>query len=341
VTFRRRSAIAGLVASVAAAAAFVGSTGSGTSHQVPRSSDGTLDCSSRSLAEFPGAYINRRNLVVGPLVLIGGAELTPAKVVRRFGGQKYPLLVKAGHTVTLRVSPRSDRVARLEYSMLRPKRAITFVACGPQEESGSSADGEEVTFWSGGVAARRPTCVRLDVFVDGDRSPRPVAIPLGKRCPAPSPLRDCRSRAEGTGAPQSTSRPGDVVVGPFAFAGLRRAANRRAFERYRTGQGYLVKAGAALRAGTRATLAIARRARGWASLSYGRSRARDVSDGDPAVRFHACSRDEPAFSYTGPVGITTSFAGGFLLSHRGCVPLEVRVHGHRPVRARIPFGRRC
>jgi hypothetical protein len=135
------------------------------------------------MADFPGAYTDKRNLVVGPLVLIGGAELTPPKVVRRFGGQKYPLLVKAGHSVTLRISPRSARVARLEYSVLRPKPAIRFVACGSKERSGSSVDREEVTFWSGGLRISHPSCVRLRVLVDGERLGRRVAIPLGKRCP--------------------------------------------------------------------------------------------------------------------------------------------------------------
>ena len=183
---RRPSVIAGLIASVAAGAALIIFTGSGTSHPAQLSSDATLGCSRRSIADFPGAYTNKRNLVVGPLVLIGGAELTPPKVIRRFGGQKYPLLVKAGHSVTLRISPRSARVARLEYSVLRPKPAIRFVACGSEERSGSSADREEVTFWSGGLGTSRLSCVRLRVLVDGERLGRRVGIPLGKRCPQPA-----------------------------------------------------------------------------------------------------------------------------------------------------------
>jgi hypothetical protein len=56
------------------------------------------------------------------------------------------------------------------------------------------------------------------------------------------------------------------------------------------------------------------------------------------VTFAACSADEPAFSYGGPVGLATGFAGGFVVSRRGCVPLEVRVAGRPTVRADVPFG---
>ncbi len=100
----------------------------------------------------------------------------------------------------------------------------------------------------------------------------------------------------------------------------------------------MVKAGAIVRADTRATTVIGRRARRWVSLSYATRRLTDVADGDPAVRFDACPRDEPAFSYDGPVGPATGFAGGFILSRPGCVPLEVRVGGRRRARANVPFG---
>jgi hypothetical protein len=152
------------------------------------------------------------------------------------------------------------------------------------------------------------------------------------------PLRDCASRAEGDTPPETTARLGDVVVGPFAFAGLEGVATRDGLKRYRTPPGYVVKSGVSLLAGTRATLVIARPARDWVALSYAAHRLDRVADGDPAVRFEACSRDEPAFSYAGPVGITTGFAGGFILSRPGCVPLEVRILGRSPIRARVPFG---
>jgi hypothetical protein len=159
-----------------------------------------VDCARRSEANFPGAFTDRRNLVVGPLALIGAAEPTPAGVVRKFGGNKFSLLVKAGQTVTVRL-PRAVRGLGLAYGGLGNRRlpegevrlrdaahTMTFVACEPGRPtgsyrldgpSGSYADGEAVTFWSGFVVARAPACVPLEVYVDHDRSPRHAAIDMG------------------------------------------------------------------------------------------------------------------------------------------------------------------
>jgi hypothetical protein len=156
------------------------------------------DCSSRSEANFPGAFADPGNLVVGPLALVGGA-FTDAATVRRFGGNKFPVLVKAGRSVTVRLTRRGRRFAGLAYgpdpqgmgTLRHSHRSVTFVACRPGRParryraggpSGSSADGVAVTFWSGFVLARRPSCLALDVYVDGARSPRRVGLPLGRRC---------------------------------------------------------------------------------------------------------------------------------------------------------------
>src|SRR2546426_2730210 len=61
------------------------------------------DCSTRSWAEFGGAFTNPANLVVGPLALVGAGRPTPAAVVTRHGGQKFPLLGPQGHIVTVQV----------------------------------------------------------------------------------------------------------------------------------------------------------------------------------------------------------------------------------------------
>jgi hypothetical protein len=122
--------------------------------------------------------------------MIGAADLTSAGVVRRFGGQKYPLLVKAGHTVTVEVPASARPFAGLGYGPLPQGEitledahaSVTFKACGRGEESGSSADGQ-VTFWSGFLVAGAPHCVPLDFFVDGEVTPLRRLIPLGDRCP--------------------------------------------------------------------------------------------------------------------------------------------------------------
>jgi hypothetical protein len=126
------------------------------------------DCSTRSEASFPGAYKNRRNLVVGPLALIGGRTYTTARTVREVGGQKFPLLVKPGHRVTIQVA--RGRLAYGEHH--RDARRVTFVACrhgGP-------------TFWSGFVLTAAPACIPLSFSVDGASAPRRARLELGRRC---------------------------------------------------------------------------------------------------------------------------------------------------------------
>jgi hypothetical protein len=156
------------------------------------------DCSTRSEASFPGAFTNPRNLVVGPLVLVGGGY-TDAGTVREYGGNKFPLLVRAGHIVTVRLDRRRRRVAGLAYGPLPQgevklrdaHRQVTFVACRPGKPSeryspagpsASVAGGVAVTFWSGFVLTRAPACIPLDVYVDAARRPQRVGLALGRRC---------------------------------------------------------------------------------------------------------------------------------------------------------------
>jgi hypothetical protein len=148
-------------------------------------------CSGRSEASFPGAFEDSANLVVGPFVLVGAALPTPAGTVESIGGQKHPVLVGAGHEVTLRVPATARAHISLGYGSLPQgdvefedgHPAVTFVACGPGEESGSTvAPGEPVTFWSGFVLARKPSCAPLDVYVDGELQPQRIETPLGAGC---------------------------------------------------------------------------------------------------------------------------------------------------------------
>ena len=149
------------------------------------------DCSTRSWAEFPGAFTNPANLVVGPLALVGARspDATATAVVARSGGQKFQLLVRQGHIVTVQVPEGARGFAALGYGPLPQGQTrfhdahdtVTFVACGPDERSGSNADGP-VTFWSGFVLVRKPSCVPLDVYVDDEPAPRRVEIELGAPC---------------------------------------------------------------------------------------------------------------------------------------------------------------
>jgi hypothetical protein len=149
------------------------------------------DCSTRSEASFPAAFSDPHNVVVGPLVLVGAVYTAP-DTVREVGGNKFPALVRAGHRVTVALSRRTRRVAGLGYGPLpegvelSPRdghRVVTFIACGRREPSGSTADGEPVTFWSGFVLTASPRCVPLEVWVDGEPSPRHTALRMGvPRC---------------------------------------------------------------------------------------------------------------------------------------------------------------
>lgn len=149
-------------------------------------------CSTRSEANFPGAYTNANNLVVGPLAMIGAGGDTSETTIRRVGGNKFPLLVQNGHTVTLALPETVWTIAALAYGPLPQARAlrvsdghhaVTFTACRVDQASDSTADGP-VTFWSGGVLADRPSCVPLDVFIDDRPAPQRVWLSLGRHCGA-------------------------------------------------------------------------------------------------------------------------------------------------------------
>jgi hypothetical protein len=140
-----------------------------------------VGCGQRSEADFPGAYSDPDNLRIGPLVFIGGvraAEDSPS-VIRRHGGQKFPLIVRAGRVVTVSIARSARADARLGYGRMpdgRPRledapHTITFKACRRGRPSGSRANGP-VTFWSGFVLAREPVCVPLRAWVDDEKSPR-------------------------------------------------------------------------------------------------------------------------------------------------------------------------
>ena len=89
---------------------------------------------------------------------------------------------------------------------------------------------------------------------------------------------------------------------------------------------------------------VASRDRGWVALDYVQARnATRVADADPAVRFEPCPPGPGASQQTtGPLGPQTSWAGDFVVSHRGCATLFVRRQGAaHAVRVRVGFGARC
>jgi hypothetical protein len=148
-------------------------------------------CDTRSEAEFGGAFVDPRNLVADPFVLVGAGERQPASVVETHGGQKFPVLVRADHTVLVEIPAEARERVALGYGPLPQGRidfadghpAVRFEACTTGGPSSSTAGpGEPVTFWSGFVLASEPTCAPLDLYVDGGTTPRRVEIELGEAC---------------------------------------------------------------------------------------------------------------------------------------------------------------
>jgi hypothetical protein len=147
----------------------------------------------QSGATFAHAFTSTRNLVVGPLALIGAGG-SPSFVWNSRGSegfQKFPILVKEGHRVAVELSVKTRLGAGLAYGPLPQGetylrdtyRVVTFTACNRRQHSESSADGQPVTFWSGSVLARSPRCIPLLIRVDADPSPRRAVIRLGvSRC---------------------------------------------------------------------------------------------------------------------------------------------------------------
>jgi hypothetical protein len=184
----RTSAAAALVLVLAAAGvAFTGCTGElpmpleKVAAEASPDAGARATCSSRSFARFPRAYADPANLVVGPLALVGGATPTTAATVEAVGGQKYPLLVKSGHVVAVELPPEVHSRVSLGYGPL-PQGEIT-VADGHERVTFSACDDEAgPTFWSGFIVASKPTCVPLDVYVDGEGSPRRAEVELGRAC---------------------------------------------------------------------------------------------------------------------------------------------------------------
>jgi hypothetical protein len=154
-----------------------------SAHTARHPTSATETCATQSGAHFPHAFANEDNLIAGPLVMIGASTFTDAATVKRFRGNKFPLLVAAGHTVTIELTRATRRFAWLSYGPNGRGRhsTTTFRSCDPGHAN-SDSDGRPVTFWAGFVRASRPGCVRMHVRVDRERTPRRRQIELGARC---------------------------------------------------------------------------------------------------------------------------------------------------------------
>ena len=156
----------------------------------PRPVGAPATCRHQSSADFPKSA---RDVVVGPLVLIGARAYSPPDAIRTLGGQKYPAVLLAGHRATVELSRAARRSASLLYAddhwnmpdgtrtVGDGHRVVEFRGC-PRHRAGSSYDGRRATFWSGFVLTTVPRCLTLRVWIDDERTPRRARLPLGKRC---------------------------------------------------------------------------------------------------------------------------------------------------------------
>jgi hypothetical protein len=130
-------------------------------------------CSAMSHGGFQEPFHNPDNLVVGPIAIVfagGTPEFWPP-----WPGQKFPVLVKSGHRVTVAVTREAVAEVNLTYAGHTSARAVTFIPCRASE----SGAGERRRFWSGGVLTASPRCVPLRISIDNRDRPERVAIALG------------------------------------------------------------------------------------------------------------------------------------------------------------------
>ena len=158
----------------------------------PRPPEGAAaTCRHQSSAGFRKSA---RDLAVGPLLMVGARVYSPPAVIARFGGQKCPMVLLAGHRVTVELPRAVWRTTSLFYGddhFKQPDgdrtvedghRVVAFRAC-TAARAGSSYDGRDATFWSGFVLTRVPRCLTVRIWIDDEPTPRRVSIALGKRCP--------------------------------------------------------------------------------------------------------------------------------------------------------------
>jgi hypothetical protein len=128
--------------------------------QVPRRGEGApATCRHQSAAAFAK---RAENLVVGPLMLSGARRYTsPTETVATLKGNKFPLVVLAGHRVTVEVPRSIRRSTSLLYADDKRERSgdalrrvqqghgvVEFRPCS-SDRANSTLDGGPETFWSG------------------------------------------------------------------------------------------------------------------------------------------------------------------------------------------------
>jgi hypothetical protein len=134
-----------------------------------------------------GAGVGRRDVVIGPLALVGALD-NAARRRNAFGGHGYkiPATLPVGQIATLKVPPRwhgkvgliftqADQARAWEQGVRNAPRAVRFTACAGSEAGTRSG-------WPGGIVVDRPRCPTLVVRVIGSSERHRARVPLGRRC---------------------------------------------------------------------------------------------------------------------------------------------------------------
>ena len=145
-----------------------------------------------------------------------------------------------------------------------------------------------------------------------------------------APLAGCESLVEARVPPPAEH---DMVIGPVVLQGARARANDSpSHYARRHGNDPVAKVPVILRPNSRVVIRVAARDRAIASLQYREATrgATRVHEGDRAVRFRACFRDNP-----------TGWPGGLLLKGPSCVAITLALPGRGIARRTLRFGRRA
>lgn len=148
-----------------------------------------VDCDSR-VQVIPSGRLpekaREKSVVAGPVVVIGARQWgdyprrpgTPTRV-------KAPILVKAGPTVTVTLSPESRADAALMVGRARGPDvhgpSVELRPCAPGARVANRRVGSHTPFLAG-FRLRRPTCVGLEVEVEGEGEPITRRIPFHASC---------------------------------------------------------------------------------------------------------------------------------------------------------------
>ena len=172
-----------------------GAAGTARAAADPGAGAPVVDCASHvepSLERF----MRGRDTVRGPFALV-----TSAGTLRRLSGESYrpkrgrdsgaklPVALRAGHRATLRVSPAQRRHAGLTFTdrtrgahrVAGADQTVVFEPCAADTPAFSGGVVGPITGWAGAIIVSGPRCIRLQLWVDGERA-RDIRLPLGRRC---------------------------------------------------------------------------------------------------------------------------------------------------------------